>query len=60
MKNGAEGKFTGVIDHSPSFLNYLDKIGISLGDTVKVKAIEDYDKSLTLQLKGKTELTIVR
>jgi DtxR family Mn-dependent transcriptional regulator len=58
LKKGSEGKFTGVTDHSPTFLNYLDKIGISLGDTIKVKAIEEYDKSLTLQLKGKNELTV--
>ena len=58
MKKGNEGKFTGVIDHSASFLNYLDKIGISLGDTIKIKAIEEFDKSLTLQLKGKNELIV--
>lgn len=58
LKKGSEGKFTGVTDHSATFLNYLDKIGISLGDTIKVKAIEEYDKSLTLQLKGKNELTV--
>ena len=43
MKKGNEGKFTGVIDHSASFLNYLDKIGISLGDTIKIKAVEEPD-----------------
>jgi len=58
MKKGNEGKFTGVIDHSASFLNYLDKIGISLGDTIKIKAVEEFDKSLTLQLKGKNELIV--
>jgi len=58
MKKGNEGKFTGVIDHTASFLNYLDKIGISLGDTIKIKAVEEFDKSLTLQLKGKNELIV--
>lgn len=49
----ARENFTGVIDHSPSFLTYLDKIGLTLGDAVKVKTIEAYDHSITLQLKGK-------
>lgn len=53
MNKGEKGKFTGVTDHSPSFLNYLDKLGLTLGDSLKIKSIEDFDHSLTLQLKGK-------
>lgn len=55
---GLQGKFTGVTDHSPAFLNYLDKIGLSLGDTVKIKRIEEFDESYTLQLKAKKEVTV--
>jgi DtxR family Mn-dependent transcriptional regulator len=58
MKKDEHGKFTGVIDHSPSFLTYLDKIGLTLGETVKIKSIEDYDHSFTIQLKGKKVLTV--
>jgi DtxR family Mn-dependent transcriptional regulator len=58
MKENTQGKFTAVIDHSPSFLSYLDKIGLSLGDSIKIKAIEEFDRSYTLQLKGKKELTV--
>jgi DtxR family transcriptional regulator, Mn-dependent transcriptional regulator len=58
MKKDSQGRFTGVTDHSPSFLTYLDKIGISLGDTIKVKIIEEFDNSYTLQLKGKTEIIV--
>lgn len=58
MKENNQGKFTGVTDHSPAFLSYLDKIGISLGDNIKVKSIEPFDYSYTLQLKGKNELTV--
>ena len=57
MKNDERGKFTGVTDHSSSFLSYLDKIGLSLGDSIKVKAIEAFDHSYTL-LIGKKELTV--
>ena len=54
----ASGKFTGVTDHSATFLNYLDKIGLKLGDSIKIKAIEDYDKNYTLQLKSKREIVV--
>lgn len=58
LKKDQSGKFTGVIDHSPAFLSYLDKIGIALGDTIKIKNIEAFDNSITLQLRGKTELVV--
>lgn len=58
MKEANQGKFTGVTDHSPSFLGYLSKIGLNLGDMIKVKSIEAFDKSYTLQLKGKVQLTV--
>lgn len=58
MKKDQSGKFTGVIDHSAAFLSYLDKIGIALGDTIKIKSIEDYDNSITLQLRGKNEIVV--
>lgn len=58
LLTGSRGKFTGVTDHSAPFLSYLDKIGISLGDNIRVKHVEEYDKTYTLQLKGKKE-TIV-
>ncbi len=55
---GMQGKFVGVTDHSPSFLIYLDKVGLSLGDSILVKGIEEFDKSYTLQLKGKKEVIV--
>ena len=58
LKKDQSGKFTGVIDHSPAFLSYLDKIGIALGDTIKIKNIEAFDNSITLQLRGKSELVV--
>src|SRR5690606_26198310 len=58
LQAGGQGKFTGVTDHSASFLSYLDKVGLSLGDPIKVKAIEDFDKTYTLQLKGKKEVIV--
>ncbi|MEC5144930.1 metal-dependent transcriptional regulator [Chitinophaga sp. 212800010-3] len=55
---GKHGKFTGVTDHSPAFLKHLDKIGVSLGDTIKLIQVEEFDKSYTLQLKTKKEITV--
>jgi DtxR family transcriptional regulator, Mn-dependent transcriptional regulator len=58
MKKNDQGKFTGVIDHTPPFLNYLDKLGLSLGDTIRVKSIEEFDHTITLILKGKKEIQV--
>ncbi|HNR17601.1 MAG TPA: metal-dependent transcriptional regulator [Bacteroidia bacterium] len=58
LKAGDTGTFTGVTDHTAAFLNYLDKTGIALGDSIKVKAIEEYDQTYILQLKGKKDVTV--
>src|SRR5688572_12674301 len=58
LSPGSQGKFTGVTDHSSAFLNYLDKIGLSLGDAVKVIEVEAYDKNYTLLLKGKKSVVV--
>jgi DtxR family transcriptional regulator, Mn-dependent transcriptional regulator len=58
LKEGEGGTFTGVLDHSTSFLTYLDKAGIALGKTIKVKTIEAYDQTYTLALKGKKEVIV--
>lgn len=58
LRMGKQGKFSGVIDHSSAFLSYLDKIEFALGDTIRVKSIEEYDNSYTLQLKNKKEIVV--
>ncbi len=58
LKVGEQGTFTGVTDHTPAFLNYLDKAGISLGNSVKVKAIEEFDQTYIIQLNRKKEVVI--
>lgn len=58
LKVGEQGTFTGVTDHSPAFLNFLDKNGISLGNSISVKAIEEFDQTYTLQLKEKKEVVV--
>lgn len=58
IKKDTQVRFTGVTDHSSAFLTYLDKIGLALGDTIKIKSIEEFDSSYLLQFKGKNEITV--
>ncbi len=58
MQKNESGKFVGVTDHSVSFLAYLDKLGLSIGDTIRIKSIEEFDNSYTLLLKGKKETVV--
>ncbi len=41
---------TGVVDHSPAFLKYLEQSGISLGCIIKVKDIIEFDNSLNITI----------
>ena len=40
----------GVIDHQSSFLQHLDKCGLSLGMKLKIKSTTDYDKSMNISI----------
>ena len=48
----------GVVDHSPAFLQYLDKIELTLGNQIKIKDIVEYDKSLLVSINNKTKTHI--
>ncbi len=48
----------GIIDHSNSFLHLLDKAGFSLGNKIKICAIQPYDRSLSILMNGKKKLFI--
>ena len=45
----------GVIDHSPAFLQYIEKLGIGIGQTIKLKEIIHYDQSLHIGISGKAD-----
>ncbi|MEO3403590.1 metal-dependent transcriptional regulator [Mucilaginibacter sp. CAU 1740] len=47
------GVISGVRDHSPSFLQYLDKQELTIGCRVTVTDIIEYDHSVTLLLNNK-------
>ena len=52
IKPAAQVIITGVIDHRPAFLQYLDKSGLSLGRKIKVKDTASYDRSMTIVLSN--------
>jgi DtxR family Mn-dependent transcriptional regulator len=47
---------TSVSDSSADFLRYLEKQGIGLQQTIIVKEIQDFDKSVLVELKNKKEV----
>lgn len=51
MKIGSAGVFVGVRDSSSSFLKYLNKKNLALGDRIKVIDIEPFDSSYHIETK---------
>lgn len=43
---------TGVADHSAAFLKHLNKMDISLSTKIKVKEINEFDRSMTVAIEG--------
>lgn len=58
LKKNSVCVMTGVVDHSPAFLQYLDQAAIGLGDEIKIKDIVSFDKSLQISVKKKNSLFI--
>ncbi len=56
LNAGQQGIMTGVVDHTPSFLQHLDRLGIALGNELKLNEIIAYDKSLHVSLNKKTRI----
>ena len=49
---GEHGVISGVRDHSPAFLQYLEKVHLTIGKKIKVTEINDYDHSAILQVEN--------
>lgn len=49
---------TGVNDHSVAFLQYLERNGLKPGISVRIIEIQLYDKSMLIELKNKSKLSI--
>jgi DtxR family Mn-dependent transcriptional regulator len=56
-KTGKHYRITGVTDHSPAFLKYLEKHELIIGASLHIKTIEAFDNSIILQCRKK-EITI--
>jgi DtxR family Mn-dependent transcriptional regulator len=50
MEVNKEGIISGVRDHSPAFLQYLEKMNLTIGKKIKIAEINTYDHSVTLQV----------
>jgi DtxR family Mn-dependent transcriptional regulator len=53
LEESAVCKIIAVKDNSTSFLQYADKIGIQIGQQIKITAIEEFDQLLAIEIDGK-------
>lgn len=58
LVTGQRGVVVGVQEHSPVFLQYLDRLGLGLGAEVQVEEIFAFDKSLKITI-GQGKETII-
>lgn len=49
---------TGVVDHSASFLQYLDRTGLALGNEIRIKEMLPFDRSLRITVNKKASFFI--
>jgi DtxR family transcriptional regulator, Mn-dependent transcriptional regulator len=48
-------RITGVTNHSSAFLQFLNKLNLSINDSILIREIQDFDKSMTVLLKGEIQ-----
>ncbi len=60
LEKGEQGIMTGVVDHSAAFLQYLDKIRLSIGTNLMIKDINAFDQSFVVMLSGKEQVNLSR
>lgn len=53
-----KGIIVGVKEHSKSYLNYLDQIGLILGSEVEIVDIVDFDNSMSIQINQNKKTSI--
>ncbi|WP_154288401.1 metal-dependent transcriptional regulator [Pedobacter puniceum] len=51
LKNETSGIISGVREHSPLFLKYLEKTGLVLGQEIKIKEQIEFDGSFIISIK---------
>lgn len=55
---GATGVVVGVQEHAPNFLQHLDRMGLTLGASVKICERFEFDGSIRLQLDDERDLVV--
>lgn len=58
LKPGDRGVVTGVDDHSPAFLQYLDQLGLTLGAHLELIERVPYDQSLRIRTQDGRDITL--
>ena len=48
-------KLAGVANHDASFLQFLDSLGLTLGASIEIKEIQEFDKSMGVKLNNKNK-----
>ncbi|WP_442591013.1 metal-dependent transcriptional regulator [Pedobacter sp. AW31-3R] len=54
LKKGSKGVIIGVTEHSSAFLKHLEKLGLTIGISLEVKDITDFDGSIELAVDHQT------
>ncbi|HWZ35815.1 MAG TPA: metal-dependent transcriptional regulator [Mucilaginibacter sp.] len=54
LKLNEMGTISGVRDHSPGFLQYLEKQQLTIGKKIKITDIIEYDNSMMLEVENNT------
>ena len=57
LKHQQSGTISGVCEHAPAFLQYLEKTGLTLGKKITVLDSMEYDGSMSLMLETR-EITV--
>ncbi|MDZ4668006.1 MAG: metal-dependent transcriptional regulator [bacterium] len=58
LKSGDKGVISGVVNHSPLFLQHLQKHSLVLGKLIKVLEISEFDQLVRVELEDKSRLQL--
>ncbi|HEU4718844.1 MAG TPA: metal-dependent transcriptional regulator [Bacteroidia bacterium] len=60
FNDGEYGIISGVINHAPSFLLFLEKHGLKPGAAIEMKERMEFDDSMNIRVNGKKTMTLSR
>lgn len=58
LRPNAQGRVVGVQDHSPAFLQYLDRQNLGLGSLIRVLECYEYDESVKVEVNQQQTLVL--